>query len=135
MAATGNVSGIDGAITFAAGYVVKCTAWTLDVVAEDADLTPIGTAWRIKKGGLKEWSGSFDCQINSSSLQSLEGLGLGGTASAAKFTFDDTAADDGEFQGTIVITGSTSSVAVGAGATTVTFTFVGSGALTIQDAT
>ena len=134
MAATGNVSGINGAVTFAAGYTVKCTAWSLDIAVEDIDITALGSAWRSKRGGIKEWSGSFDCQVNSASLSSMGNFGLGGAASAAKFTFDDVATTDGEFQGSIIITGSTTNVAVGSGATTVTFTFVGSSTLTIQAA-
>ena len=30
----GSVSGKDASITFAQGYVAKCTAWTLDIAAD-----------------------------------------------------------------------------------------------------
>ena len=134
MAATGNVSGVDGGITFVTGYVVSCTAWSLDITVEDVDLTALGDDWRSHMGGLKEWSGSFDCQVNSVSFTTLSDFDLGGAASDALFQFDATAGTDGEFSGTIVVTGMTTSVAVGSGASTATFTFVGSGALTITPA-
>jgi hypothetical protein len=134
MAATGIVSGKDGSITFASGYVVNCTAWTLNITAEDVVTTPIGGAWATRLGGVKDWSGTFTCVVDSSSLASIEGMNIGAAAATADFTFDATATTDGEFSGTIVITGADVSVGANAGPSTVTFTFGGSGALSITAA-
>lgn len=134
MAATGQVSGVDGSITFATGYVVGCNAWTLSFTAEDVVTTALGASWATRIGGVKDWSGTFTTQINSSSLASMEGVALGGTPASADFTFDGTATTDGEFSGSILITGGTVNVGVASGPSTITFDFVGSGELTITAA-
>jgi len=139
MAVTGSVSGKDATITYAAGYVQKCTAWTLDIAAEDVDTTPLGADWRTRTWGIQEWSGTFTCQIQTSGgsafgTTGMTSIGIGIAPSTASFIFDDPAGTDGKFSGNIMITGVSNTVSVGGGATTATFTFVGSDTLTLTKA-
>jgi len=134
MAVTGIVSGINADITFAGGYVVKTSAWTIDASAGVIDTTALGDDWRTKIGGLKDWSGTFSCIVDSSSLRSLEGLALGVAPSAAVFIFDEEATTDGSFGGTILIESFSVAPSVGDTPTTITFNYQGSGALSVTAA-
>jgi len=138
MAGTGSVSGKDGNITFASGYATKTTAWTLDIAVEDVDTTALGDDWRSRVNGVQEWSGTYTAQIDSTAFggggtgtTAVTQIGVGLAPAAAVFIFDEPAATDGSFLGTIMITGVSNSVSVGGGAATSTFTFVGSGTLTV----
>lgn len=128
MAAT-SFSGIDALITFATGYSEKCTGWTIDATAEDVDTSALGDNWSVHQGGIKDWSGTYTCQLTDS-FDSITGGSTGGAAlgaAAASATF--TGGSNSGFTGTIVVTGINAAATVRSGPNTITMNFVGSGVL------
>ena len=134
MAVTGRVAGKDGGITFANGYVVDCDGWTLDIEAEEIEYTGLGDSWGEYIPGVKRWSGTFSTRANSASLDSFETMGIGEAAAAATLIYDATSSTDGEFSGTIIVTGSSINAGTGATPTTITFTFRGTSTLSLTPA-
>ena len=141
MAGTGVVSGKDGSITYANGYVAKCSEWTINISVDSVDKTALGDDWRGRLGGIKEWSGSYTTVVDTSESpwgtaggDNVTDLGIGIAASSATFIFDEPATTDGSFSGNIFITGCTVNATTAGGATTASFDFEGDGALTLTGA-
>lgn len=124
--ATTFVEGTDGAITFATGYSVCPTAWTVNFAAEDVETTCLGDAWKTRIAGLKEWGGTFTTRLTTSlSGWSSEAVGLSLGTAAASVTF--TAISGTTIAGSIIVTGADVSLAIGGAAGEISFTFVGTG--------
>lgn len=136
MATVGVVSGKDATFTYATGYAESVRDWTINVVIENVDTTKLGDAWKTSRYGVGEWSGTFTTLVEDDNFgtgDSIGDLGLLEDAAAAVFVFSDQTTD-GSFTGNIVITGLDSTATVAGGATTATFSFQGSGALSITAA-
>jgi len=135
MAATKTVSGKDAGITFAGGYVVKCSAWTVWYECEEVDNSGLGDDWEEVLGGIKRWGGTFTCNMNSASLSTLSNLAVGAAVSTADFIFDATATTDGKLSGTILVQRCEVAATTNSGRPiALTFTFRGSGELSMTAA-
>lgn len=117
------ITGDTGTVTFAGGYVTNVKSWTLNIVADEHDVTDFAaTAWAAYLGGLKRWSGSYDCWLDSATVI------VDGLAAAAAIVL--TANTGQTFTGNAWIT--TNDVKVNpADPNQVTVNFRGSGALAI----
>lgn len=134
MAATGIVSGVDGGATFATGYVAEITSWTLNIIAEVVDTTGLGSAWKTKIAGVKDWNGTFTCIVNSASFSSLGVLGVGEDPATLELIFDATATTDGKYSGTAMISNTNHVAQTASGAQIFTFDFEGSDTLSLTAA-
>lgn len=127
------VAGQGGEVEFASGYAVKIDTWSITASAAELDITGFedadanGNIWRSFMGGVKEWRGTYSGKLDSDTSFIT---GLGGTAAAATFYFDNST-DDTEINGSIVIIDAEVTVSIGS-VQTVSFTFVGSGVPTVQ---
>lgn len=128
------IAGINADVTFASGYDQKATSWTINIEAEDIDITALSERWRTHLAGVYGWSGTYTAWIDAASLTGSNtgitgtgagNLGFGQTSAAATFTM----VSGDTFTGNIIITGIDGNVATAAGAGEFTFTFVGDGAL------
>lgn len=137
------VAGTEGTITFADGYAVKVTAWTISIEADEVDITswdeygPSADAaarlasWDAYLGGRKRWSGTYTAVFDSATAPytSTTPLGMTDGAASATFTIDENATTTAsEFTGTIIITGIEATNDV-SDAARITFSFRGTGAL------
>jgi len=130
------ISGKDGTVTFASGYVKQAQGWTVDVGIEDVMTTKLGATWKTRTFGVKEWSGTYSVQIldnssfGSTGTTSDDFIAVGGGIVPAVAIF--TLASTDTLTGLIMITGVTINTAVDGGAATAEFTFVGSGPVVIK---
>lgn len=130
------VAGVQGAVTFSSGYVTAVRSWTINIEADELDVTSWddydGAAgdlseWDTYIGGRKRWSGSFTCYIDSGASEDLapNGLPLGEDSAAAAATFS--VSSGVTWAGDIIITGIESTQSVD-GVAEVTYSFRGTGA-------
>lgn len=55
------IAGKDGSVYIGANKVAEINSWSLDLGADDIDITSFDSAgWKEFLAGLKEWSGSFE---------------------------------------------------------------------------
>lgn len=125
------IIGDTGTVTFANGYVVNVKAWTLNVVADEHDVTDFAaSAWAVYLTGLKRWSGSYECWLDDTTTLPRVNPGVDDTWAASTGTATFTSSTGRTFAGTIFITGN--DIKIGpADPNTVTINFRGSGALTL----
>jgi hypothetical protein len=127
------VSGVNGGVTFDVGYEQKATSWTVNIEAEDVDITALGERWRTHLAGVYGWSGTYTAWIDPASITAsltattAGGMAFGQSAATAVFTM----ASGTTFTGTIIITGIDGNLATASGAGEFTVTFVGDGALAV----
>lgn len=122
--------GNGGSVSFDASTVVEITDWTLDAEVDILDDTVMGDNWETKKGGRGKWSGSASGYLD------YDGVGQGaiiadltvadppGTAVAGIFVV----ATGKTFTGSMIASGFSVSQPKD-GIVTVSFNFVGTGAL------
>ena len=56
------VNGIDGDVTYAAGYVDEVHRWSVSDSTPSLDTTPFGVNWRARpRGAISDWSGEYSC--------------------------------------------------------------------------
>mgnify|MGYP003149250476 CR=1 FL=1 len=81
----GPIIGDTGTVAWGAGgYTTNVKAWSLNIAVDEHDITDFASSgWAEYMGGLKRWSGSFECFL------------------------DDTTAIDEENQNTLTLTAST----------------------------
>lgn len=128
-------------MTFASGYVANCNAWTVTLNGEELGISALGNEWAGWIPGLRDWSGTFNCLIDSSVLSSVVGstdptmgnLNFGTAAAAAIFVFEDHAStgEDGSLKGNIIVTGAEMSAQITGQPNTINLTFRGDGAPSI----
>lgn len=137
------VAGTEGSVTFANGYVLNATAWTISIEADEVDITSwedygVSTdaaarlaSWDAYLGGRKRWSGTYTCVFDSDTAPytNTSPLGMTAAAATATFTIDSNAVQDSTFSGTIIVTGVEATNDV-SDAARITFSFRGTGALT-----
>jgi len=117
------ISGIGGSVS-GLTYVADVTQWSVTMNAEAIDTTKMNAtaSFRTKIGGIKSWSGSYTCLVDSTTVASVENDV--GSSVAATFSLSS-----GSLAGDVIVT----DVAVTAtidGAVEAAYTFEGSGALT-----
>ena len=97
------VSGIDGSVTFASGYTTNVKGWSINIEAEDVDITALGENWSSHQAGLRSWSGTYNALIDEGSFSggSASDIGFAVAAASAEFKYGSS----GSFVGNIVITG------------------------------
>lgn len=120
------ITGRDGNVTLAGGYVATVRRWNLDYIADAVEITDFATAAptypRTYTPGLSGWSGSYDCFLDDAIPVVAPG------ADAAAIVLQLVAAQT--FTGNVIVTGVRPTVSVEAEAT-VTIDFQGTGALNI----
>lgn len=123
--------GNSGGVTFAGGYATWVRSWELTIEAGVHDITSqTGSAvlWRSFRPGLLSWSGSYECDIDSTTPLSPPTL-ASGVAGAATFKISEEGATDNTLAGDIIVTGLSQSVSAGE-KNTASYSFSGSGVLT-----
>ena len=71
-------SGVTGTLTFVGGYVTNVKAWTLDYNAEILETTDFtATGPRTYLGGLTDWSGSYTCNYDATTIAVIPGAAAG----------------------------------------------------------
>ena len=117
-------AGTGGTVTFASGHTVNVFSWSIDYTAEALESTDFASGGnREFIPGLKGWSGSYECRLDSADTVDAPGAAPAG----AVFTGEGAATT---YSGDIMITSVSLSVAVD-GLASVTFSFQGSGTLAI----
>jgi len=126
-------SGKDGRVVFATGYVTNVISWSIDFAAEALETTAfVGNyAYRSYVAGLRNWSGSYECYLDSSTKVIRPGKAAAAATFRAKEGGTSTAVT---YTGSIIITGVNPSVAVD-GVASVTFNFQGTGVMVITGKT
>lgn len=121
MAAT---AGKGGNVTFASGYKVGVYTWTLDYVADALEVTTFASlGFRDFIGGLRAFSGTYECRLDDTTPIEHPGR----PAAYAEFFVTPGV----QYNGNIIITGVSLSVAVD-GVATASFSYQGSGHLQIS---
>ena len=122
-------NGMDGIVTFAAGYVVGVKSWDITTEEDHAAFLNWDSADNYEQvlGGAKRWSGSFVCDMDSTTA-----LAETGATGAAVFR---AASATQTWEGTIRIKDITQAVQMNADVTEVTYSYTGSSTLTIPDGT
>ncbi len=136
------LKGTDADITFASGYRAGAQSWEVELDAEIIETTRLGDKWRTKIGGVRNWRGSFTCQIESGSnfggagtTSGTRTIGMGAgdttqTPAAATFKLGAT----NSIIGNIIVTRARVTTAVGNGqASAVAFDFEGSDIPHVED--
>jgi len=117
-------AGYGGNVIFASGYTTNVYSWSVDFTSEALESTDFTSAgYRTYIPGLKSWSGSFECRLDSANAIATPGA----APAAATFSADGTRT----YTGDILITSNSLSVAVD-GLASITVSFQGSGELTIN---
>lgn len=78
----GPIIGQGGSVTFTSGYVLNVKSWTLNIVADEHDITDFASTadWGEYMTGLKRWSGSYECFLDESTAFVLPGFEPFGSA-------------------------------------------------------
>lgn len=125
------VSGTNGSLSYSSGgYATAINGWSLDIGIADLDVTSwddatSGVIWRERIAGIREFSGTISAVLD----PTQDALASIGTALTATFTVDTEQGAAGVgFSGDIIVTGINPSTDVNSAAT-VSFSFVGQGAL------
>ena len=117
------IHGKNGTITFTGITPVNITSWSLDANCDMADATEMSQTEKVYLAGLKDWTASADCLVDSGGLAGE----LAAVSSSATLTL--TYYTDKTIAGNAICTGMSVGVGID-GAETVSYTFQGSGGLT-----
>ena len=127
------IQGYNGSATIASGAMGNAKAWSLDISQETVDTTDFGSSgWKESQATLKSWSGSITAIFDESgtaegALQT--GLTAGSTVALDLQLGDGTGSYD-KYSGSANITSQSVTNDVN-GIVEVTFSFEGTGAVTI----
>ncbi|MBT4080184.1 MAG: hypothetical protein HOE82_06175 [Gammaproteobacteria bacterium] len=127
------IQGYNGSVTVASGAMGNAKAWSLDISQETVDTTDFGSSgWKESQATLKSWSGSITAIFDESgtaegALQT--GLTAGSTVALDLQLGDGTGSYD-KYSGSANITSQSVTNDVN-GIVEVTFSFEGTGAVTI----
>jgi len=123
-------SGNDGVVEIGANNMAEVRSFTVNQTAETIDDTAIGDAWRSHLTGLKTWDGTVECIWDDTDTTGQEALTIGTSVSLTLCPEGDTTGDY-TLAGTATVTGVTQTQSYDNTVVTRSFTFQGSGALTI----
>ena len=119
------ITGDTGTVTLSSGYVTNVKSWTLNIVADEHDVTDFsGSAWAVYVTGLKRWSGSYECWLDGTTAAVLPGYDTDGAALVL------TASTGRTFSGNAVVISDDITVNP-ADPNVITVNFRGTGALTV----
>ena len=121
------IIGQTGSVVFANGYVVNAKAFTLNITADEHDITDFEStaAWAEYMHGIKRWSGSFECFADDTTA-----IDTAGEWDVSEGTATFTASTGRTYAGSIIAL--TNDVTVNpADPNKVTVSFRGTGALTV----
>lgn len=84
----GPILGQTGTVTFTSGYVANVKSWTLNIVADEHDITDFASTddWHEYMSGLRSWSGSYDCLLDDTTPAVVPGFGAAGAGTALVLT-------------------------------------------------
>jgi hypothetical protein len=123
-------SGNDGVVEIGANNMAEVRSFTVNQTAETIDDTVMGDAWRSHLTGLKTWDGTVECMWDDTDTNGQEALTIGTSVSLTLCPEGDTTGDY-TLSGTATVTGVTQTQSYDNTVVTRSFTFQGSGALTI----
>jgi hypothetical protein len=129
------IKGHEGSVTVAgnASAMGNAKAWSLDISQEPADVTDFGSSgWKESATTLKSWSGSITAIFDASGADEadLQTALTGGSAINLDLQLGDGTGSYDKYSGSANITGQSVTNDVN-GIVEATFTFEGTGALTI----
>ncbi len=100
------IAGKSGSIYLGANKVAELTSWSLDLGADNIDVTSLDSdGWKEFIAGLKEWSGSAEGNFDSTDTNgqtALYNAWLNGTSVSAEFRLG---AATPKFSGSILVSG------------------------------
>ena len=123
-----NHTGSEGIVKVGANVVAEVRSWTLNETANVIDDTELADAWKTKKPGTKEWSGSVDVFWDETDTLGQGALDTGVEVTLNLYPEGDITADT-FYTGLAIITGINRSAAID-GMVEAAITFEGNGALT-----
>lgn len=123
-----NHTGKEGIIKVGANVVAELRSWSLNETANTIDDTELSDAWKTKKTGTKEWSGSLDAFWDETDTLAQGALVVGAEVTLNLYPEGD-AGGDSFFSGLAIITGVNKSAAID-GMVEISFNFEGNGVLT-----
>lgn len=123
-----NATGKDGIVKIGANAVGELRSWSYSITGETIEDTSMGDTARTYKAGLTTWSGSAEAFFDAA--DTAQGAITAGAEVTLSFypTGDDSG--DSEYTGTAIVTEISSTAALD-GMVEVSFSFTGTGALTI----
>lgn len=93
------VAGCGGAVKIASNKVAEIANWSLDLGADDIDITSFDSAcWKEFLSGLKEWSGSMEGNFDSGDTNGQKAI-LNAWLNGEKLTFTFEVSSGVSFQG------------------------------------
>lgn len=122
-------SGNDGIVKIGTAAVGEVMSFTVNQTMEPIDDTSMGDSWRSHLAGLKTWDGSVEVRWDDTDT-TQESLTVGASVTLNLLPEGDTAGDY-ELSGTASVTSISQTQSYDNTTVTRTFTFQGSGALTI----
>lgn len=123
-------SGNDGVVEIGANTMAEVRSFTVNQTAETIDDTAMGDAWRTHLTGLKTWDGTVECMWDDTDTNGQEALTVGSSVTLTLCPEGDTTGDY-TLSGAATVTGVTNTQSYDNTVVTRSFTFQGSGALTI----
>lgn len=89
------ITGIDGSVTFAAGYTTNAHAWRINDGGDLPDVTPFAPAGNavVRVAGIGDWSGEYRCWEQATAATGVTMAGGYYTTNAHSFTLELTCAD------------------------------------------
>jgi len=112
------ISGMIGSVTYASGYTSNAHQWEADITAEALDTTGFspGSNYRTRLVGLLDWSGSYTCWTDGTTV--LPAAGTGGSATFLATT-------GRQYSGTILVTSCRTGISADGSQRTTTISWVG----------
>ena len=97
------VHGKDGAVYIGANQVGELVGFKLETVTETADASTCGNAWKKRKAGLKDWTGSIDVLFDKDDTTGQEAM-IEGAEVALKLYPEGNSSGNREYSGQAFIT-------------------------------
>ena len=123
-------SGNDGIVKVGANAVAEVMSFTVNQTMEPIDDTSMGDSWRSHLAGLKTWDGTVEVRWDDTDTNGQEALTVGASVTLNLLPEGGTAGDY-QLSGTASVTSISQTQSYDNTTVTRTFTFQGSGALTI----
>ena len=128
----GIINGSDGVVKFGTAEFSHVQSWNIDLSAEVTQLSSMGTEWGDAMVGIKSWSGSLECYLDTEDTGQA-GVQIGTVITLNLYPSGD-AVGQKYYSGQAVVSGLPRSASK-AGPGTFTVNFSGKGALAVATAT
>jgi len=97
------VTGTGGAVKLGASKVAELSSWSLDLGADDVDVTSFDSnGWKEYLAGLKEWSGSIEGNLKTDDTNGQKAI-LAAWLAGTKLTFTFEVSTGVTFQGDALV--------------------------------